>query len=148
MVDELEFELTDFQGNTYRVRCFDHIANLVAQALIRLFDTKRPDAVDSDLASLVDGNETEELVTRIAELKAGKGMVEDDNEGLVDVLSDLSEDELVEFQEDVRPARLIIAKVSFMTITDHQSLTSSHFIAPENRLQDCQLLDEACAGLA
>ena len=112
MVDNLSFELTDFRGDTYRVWCFDHITNLVAQALIRLFDIKKVGAVDDDLSVLTEGNDTEELMTRVAELKVGKGIEEDDNDGFIDVLGDLWDGDLADFQQDVRPARMVIAKVS------------------------------------
>ncbi|TFK81275.1 hypothetical protein K466DRAFT_448761, partial [Polyporus arcularius HHB13444] len=38
MIDNMEFDLTDFEGMSYRLRCFDHVVNLVAKTFTRLFD--------------------------------------------------------------------------------------------------------------
>ena len=94
-----------------RTQSFDHIINLVAQTLMRMFDVKADNA-DKELSALLDKADVEELETRLEELKAGKDVEDDDVDGrLVDVLAELSEDELKEFQACVKPAKLLIAKV-------------------------------------
>jgi hypothetical protein len=55
MVDELEYTLPDFRGKVSRVRCFNHVLNLVAKSILCPF-TKNLAANFDDLPSAEDGD--------------------------------------------------------------------------------------------
>ena len=115
MVDVMEIELPEFGGSKCRVRCLDHIINLVAKALTRIFDAKheRGDSMNSQLNALMDGMDVEELETRLAAYKAGQADADlDDNVDFIDLLEGLNAEQLSEVRDTIRPAQIVIAKVS------------------------------------
>ncbi len=124
MTDELEALLPDFQGTFSRTRCFLHILNLVAKAILKQFDVKEvkdPEAlVDEDvreLEELVKELEVEEAETE-KELREAEGddyeagNDEEDDESWVDEIGSLTAEEEAEFEEHVRPVKKVLVKVS------------------------------------
>lgn len=119
MVDELVDMLPNFSGQANHCRCFLHIVNLVAKTLLKQFDVPKKDAesaldnAERELLELAAGIELEEMVT-VAEAGAGdKDDEENDNEeGWVDEMALLSEEERAALREKVGPVRLVLVKVS------------------------------------
>lgn len=115
MIDELANLLDTYAGAASRTRCFAHIINLVAKTAIRQFDTPKGKAdaalaeAEQELRELAEGLDLEEVLTR-AERK--EFIDDDDDEGWVDERDDLSEEDLEDLEESVRPMRLVLTKVS------------------------------------
>ncbi|OJT15390.1 Zinc finger BED domain-containing protein RICESLEEPER 3 [Trametes pubescens] len=117
--------LPNFSGELARVRCFAHVLNLVAKSLISEFDARverNEDEVDEEelreLRALTEGEEEEEVVTRTESAATagndddGEVAVGDDNvDDEVDPMAQLTPQERAQFEIDVRPVKLILAKL-------------------------------------
>lgn len=109
MVEKLSTLLPDFPGAANRTRCFTHILNLVAKAILKQFDAPKGSATDAaalealaeDLAQLEVDENDEELDDD--ELLSGEE-IPTGREGL-------SADEVVELEESLKPVRMVLAKV-------------------------------------
>jgi phytoene/squalene synthetase len=115
-------DLIDEYSEVNRVRCFLHIVNLIAKAMLKQFDAskrkKDGEAVDDELeAALTELAADLDLEER--ETQAfGNGVTEDDSDDNdvtdieVDAAIAMSAQELAEFQTELRPVMLVLAKVS------------------------------------
>ena len=120
MIQELGHLIDDFPGPANQTRCFLHILNLVVQSIIRQFDLpKSKRTTDSDghddeateeLLKLAGDIDLEEEITERAG-DEGDATEDDDNEGWVDELKEMTEGEVLELAESVRPVRLLLTKV-------------------------------------
>jgi hypothetical protein len=116
MVDALEVALPGFGGETNRTCCFDHIINLVARTVVRRFDLPKGEAGNDELSALAEGIDAEEEVTRL-EMDDDLDLddVEEINDWVADELGEDTEmpddDEREEFEDRVRPVRLLLVKV-------------------------------------
>ncbi|OJT07830.1 hypothetical protein TRAPUB_1276 [Trametes pubescens] len=118
MVEELKDLLPGFPGNDYRVRCFAHVLNLVVKSLIKHFDvreTSDPATAEGDARELLElarEMESEELTTQ-AERAAGEDEDDelDDADDEVDGMAELTDEQRVEFEHDVLPVKLTMAKL-------------------------------------
>jgi hypothetical protein len=126
MIDELTDIMEDFPGDPNRTRCFAHILNLVVKTVIRKFDVRESKSGDEsseaqeELLNLVKGIEFEEMVT-VAERDSKDGYNDDDDddnnndEGWVDNREHISQEELEMLEEDTRPLKLVLIKVSSLS---------------------------------
>lgn len=121
MIKKLVDLLPDFPGEVNRVRCFAHVLNLVAKSLIRQFDAEADreeadvGADERELLELTQDLEDEERITR-AEAAVANSNKEgedeaDDADDEVDAMAEMSEEEREEFVRNVRPVKLVLAKV-------------------------------------
>ena len=118
MISELELTLPDFPGEANQMRCFNHIINLVAKSMLRLFDVpkKRANQVLNDtdrrLHELAEDLDLDELNTQLN----GYALTEhiEDNEQNVDEVDMLDAEEQAEFRERVRPVQLVLVKVLYV----------------------------------
>jgi hypothetical protein len=118
MIDQLAANLVDFPGASNRARCFAHILNLVVKSIMRQFDMpkKRWDATsDEDLEKLAGNIEAEEDATRAEEDIPEDGPIQDNEEGWVDERDDMTEEDIEELEESVRPIRFLLTKVGEKT---------------------------------
>jgi hypothetical protein len=109
MIDHLEDLLEDFPGDANQTRCFLHVVALIAGTLKKQFDLPKKGSVDLDkeLTTLAKNIEEEEADTRnCLELDED----DDDMEGWVDELENMSIEERAEHEKSVRPLRLLLAK--------------------------------------
>lgn len=132
MIAELAQLLEDFPGAANRSRCFTHILNLAARSVLRQFDAPKGKvgAVASEAAQELDrllaDLESDELRARVSEdlgamsdpVMGGTDEVEaadddDDIEGWVDEMDELSEELQQEIEADAIPVRLMLVKVRF-----------------------------------
>ncbi len=129
MIKELTKLLDDFPGESNHTRCFLHIINLVAKTAIRIFDIQTAsndsnlDDAEQELRDLAANIEVDELTTRISlpqldrdfeDLNEEEKLAEiaNSDEGWVDEILELSDDEREEINESVLPVRLMLVKVS------------------------------------
>lgn len=102
---------------------FTHIINLTAKSVLWLFDLPKAKADEAmseaarELMKLSEELELDELRSRVAELEEAGGLSEesdddDDIEGWVDELAELSDDEREEREEESLAVRLMLVKVS------------------------------------
>lgn len=109
MINELADRVAHFGGKNSQTRCFLHIVNLVAKSLIREFDTSKKQA--NELLDFGD----EDLDDPSDEEIASEGMSgdadEDNADGWIDEVENLSEDERGALEESIRPVKLILVKV-------------------------------------
>jgi hypothetical protein len=122
MIEELSDLVEAFPGQTNQTRCFSHILNLVAKAVIKIFDApmKRKKGIEGDddgtsdaeamLAKLAEGIDLEEHEMR-ASLDIDN-VDDDDDADLQDEVVLLSPQERMEFERTITPVRVVIVKVS------------------------------------
>jgi hypothetical protein len=117
MISELDDQLDGF-SEVNRVRCFLHVVNLVAKALLKQFDVanKRGEIADADtqelenlLVELGKDIEYEESLTQ--DLDDADDDALDDIEDIVDTDGILTEAEQAEIDAGIRPVTLVLAKV-------------------------------------
>jgi hypothetical protein len=120
MIDELSELLDEFPGSANRTRCFTHIINLVAKSIMKQFDLPKArvgealDAAAQALATLSSDIEREE---RSMEGDLVRDEEQDDNnEGLVDIRQEMSDEEITALDKSLQPVRLVLAKVSSVSI--------------------------------
>jgi hypothetical protein len=112
MIEELEFLVDDFTGKVNQTRCFDHVLNLVAKTITKVFDApkKRGEMLGDDeelLAALAQDIKLEE-----DELLRNEDDEDDDDiEGWINEQDLLSEEEWRRLNEDLLPICLVIVKV-------------------------------------
>jgi hypothetical protein len=118
LVAELADRVAHFAGDTNRTRCFLHIVNLVVKSLIHEFDASKSKANgsvssgDKELDELTRDIDIED--TRTADEDPNKGIDNVDNdEGWVDELQLLEEEEREQLTESIRPLKLVLVKVRF-----------------------------------
>jgi hypothetical protein len=124
MIEELAILIDDFPGPENQTRCFLHILNLVVKSIIREFDLptskKKTDGEDDD--EELEDERTKELLKLAAEIEHEEEVTanggsegdttEDDNiDGWVDEHEEMTEEELLELAESVKPVRLLLTKV-------------------------------------
>ena len=118
MISELELTLPDFPGEANWMQCFNHIINLVAKSMLRLFDVpkKRANQVLNDadrrLHELAEDLDLDELNTQLN----GYALTEriEDDEQNVDEVNMLDAEEQAEFRERVWPVQLVLVKVLYV----------------------------------
>ena len=120
MIESLSGLLKSFLGDANRARCFNHVIALVAKSSIHQFDVPkgRADAVldeaERELRELAEGLDIEEEQTK------GKWEGPDNEEdeegedpvGWVDEVAGLSVADHEELEENIRPVKLVLVKVS------------------------------------
>ena len=124
MVDEMARRIAVFEGTFSRVRCFAHVVNLVVKSLLRQFDvreTKDADGlVDEDVRALLELAQgmADEDVETLRDRRAEEHGVEDaeNDEEWVDEIATLDDWERDEFEEQVRPIKMVTVKVSVCTV--------------------------------
>jgi hypothetical protein len=118
MIDQLAGKLVDFPGASNRARCFTHILNLVVKSIMHQFDIpkKRWDVSDDksihDLQKLAANIKAEEEATRAEEEVPEDGSNQDNNEGWIDEHNDMTDEDIEQLEESVRPIRFLLTKVS------------------------------------
>ncbi|KAF8431817.1 hypothetical protein L210DRAFT_3415341, partial [Boletus edulis BED1] len=126
MVDTLSGELPNYGGRAGHARCFLHTTNLVAKCLLRAFDVKRGNRLaDVELTGeeIRMFREMDEMAEAELEDDVGDDAVDDNLEGLVDEIDQLSPEERKELRTSIRPVQLALAKAS---------VTSAILISPYN----------------
>lgn len=122
MTRHLESLLPDY-SSTNRARCFTHILNLVAKSLLKQFDVCKTSKADEEL-----NEEEAELLNLAGDLDAedltttqesdgdqgieGENLAEDDLEDWVDEVAALTPGERETLEEDIRPVKMALVKVS------------------------------------
>jgi hypothetical protein len=125
MINELARLVDDFPGPANQTRCFLHILNLVVKSILQQFDVPTSKKTDGD----EENNELESIdagrkeLLKLAgdidieeEMTAGAGdeddaIDDDNNEGWVDELEVMTEEELHDLSKSVQPVRLLLTKV-------------------------------------
>jgi hypothetical protein len=119
MAEELEDLLPAFSSSN-RARCFTHVLNLIAKSLLRQFDIAKASKLDNELneeeaelLNLATDLEIEELTTA-QENDDDDGEIEqdDDLEGWVDEVAALTPEEHEMLEDDIRPVKMMLVKVS------------------------------------
>lgn len=118
MIKEMGRRLAAFEGQYSHVRCFCHIINLIAKAMLAQFDVRGADKPDEDadedvraLLKLAEDLSVEEAETR-RELEAENGEVDiEDDKEWVDEVATMDDFERDEFEEEVRPVKMVLVKV-------------------------------------
>lgn len=117
MVDGLKDLLPDFGGAASHTQCFLHTVNLITKSLLREFNvTKKADAreTNDDVASDMSDTEFTDLSNEVERENASANVDEelpDNEEGWVDEVALLDQDERIELQRDIRPVKLVLLKV-------------------------------------
>lgn len=128
MIQLLGEHLDAFEGTLGRVRCFAHVVNLVVKTLLRQFDVpkaKAAQALNEEDTELYELAAEENDAADTAQVEGSEdgaeifGLELDDPEGWVDEIAAMSDDERAEFEEKVRPVRLVLTKVSFSRVWVH-----------------------------
>lgn len=113
MVDDLAERIESFPGAAHQCRCFTHILNLGAKAILRQFDapkSKQGAALSDAEQALVD------LMKDVDTEEDWSSGLEDDNaednlDGFMDLRTELSKEELAELEQALLPVKQVLAKV-------------------------------------
>ena len=119
MVDELVDRVPQF-GATSHICCFLHIINLITKLIIHQFDVKKKDldaVFDGDAQEIqgldewaIKGEEKEFTNSKDHE-KLQDRLLKDNNDGWIDEVKLLSEEEYNTLEETIWPVKLALAKV-------------------------------------
>jgi hypothetical protein len=120
MIDEIPNIIETFSGDENQARCFNHVVALVAKSTVRQFDVPKGlanaalDEAERELQELAEGIDIEDKQTQDEwEGPDDEGGEGDDVEGWVDEVACLSVADRVELEENIKPVKLVLVKVSF-----------------------------------
>ncbi|KAJ3002262.1 hypothetical protein NUW54_g5941 [Trametes sanguinea] len=111
MVNALAIDIPSFGGQRTRTRCVDHVVCLVAKSVTRQFDGVSKNSRKEGGNSLALDLEEEERTARMEMYKQQGGEGDDDDDGLIDALELMSEEERETFLENIEPVRLVLVKL-------------------------------------
>ena len=120
MADEMEHLLPAFSSGN-RVRCFTHVLNLIAKSLLKQFETaKKSENEDDDfteeeaeLLTLAENLDEEEFSAAEEKMDEDGGAVEEDSmDEWVDEVDALTPDECLLLEDEIRPVKMVLVKVS------------------------------------
>ncbi|KAG1824842.1 uncharacterized protein BJ212DRAFT_1260535, partial [Suillus subaureus] len=119
MVDGLKDLLPDFGRAASHTQCFFHTVNLIAKSLLGEFNiTKKAKAgreTDNDVASDTSDMELADLSNEVqsedASANVGDEELPDNEDGWVDEVALLDQDEQIELQRNIQPVKLVLLKV-------------------------------------
>lgn len=128
-VTQLTRLIPDFLGPKGRIRCFAHTINLIAKAIIRLFESEKHANENSEEVAEEENTDVEEDEDR-AEEDGDKGETGEEDEeteedeeeddwedGLSKNRADECLDNVSAMKADVEPLRLVLVKVSNMILS-------------------------------
>jgi hypothetical protein len=107
IIDEMSTALPIFPGEECCMHCFNHIINLVAKSLWKLFDVLKKSAsgtvddAEKALQGLAGDLDLEELQTQLGEFLAQGDANADNEDDVVDALSRMTDAERTAFQSAV-----------------------------------------------
>jgi hypothetical protein len=126
MVENIPNHIKYWEGETNHTRCFNHIVNLIAKTLLKLFEVpkakgastgkKEVDEAEEELERIGKELEVEDLRTQIeafANPLTAEGI--DAEEDVDDAMALLDPDEIEDFRENIVPVRLALAKVQSLS---------------------------------
>jgi hypothetical protein len=122
MIDKMSTALPIFPGEEHHVHCFNHIINLVAKSLLKLFDVPKKSASetvdDAEMAlqGLAGDLDLEELQTQLGEFLAQGDADADNEDDVVDALSRMTDAERTAFRSAVAPIQSALVKVSVIEL--------------------------------
>ena len=117
MVDALKDRLENFPGKSNCTCCFNHIVNLIAKSVIHQFNapkTKGNESFDDVLRELmVTAEDLDEEEAAMREGEESDNESDNDNvDGFVNELEEMSEEEQKELDKNIQPIRRVLVKVS------------------------------------
>ena len=108
MINELSVLVDTFAGTANHTRCFLHAVNLVAKSLIQQFAVKKGVAEDDELKEL-QRELAEEAKMEHDDDETGDEA--DNDEGLVDEMDEMTEEERLQQERLTQPVKLVLVKV-------------------------------------
>jgi hypothetical protein len=131
MIDHMAEVIEGFPGEENCVRCFNHIINLVAKSLLRLFEvSKKKRGVEAEvneaeaaLCELAGDLDLEDMEMQRDTFAAGGDVGADDEDDVVDEIATMSEEEAKQFRKAVLPIMKALLKVSVLGHSNHTRLT-------------------------
>jgi hypothetical protein len=123
MIAKLGDIIPSFPGSPNRARCFNHVVALVAKSVVRQFDVPKGladaalDEAERELREMAEGIDIEDEVTQ-GEWEEQDNSEEDkdeNNDGWIDEVAELSIADREELEANIRPVRLVLVKVSSLT---------------------------------
>jgi hypothetical protein len=119
MIDSMAAIIEGFPGEENRVRCFNHIINLVAKSLLRLFEVSKKkrgaeaevDEAEVALRELAGDLDLEDMEMQRDTFAAGGDVGVDDDNDVVDEIAKMSDEEAREFRKAVLPITKALLKV-------------------------------------
>jgi len=147
MITELADMVGHFGGKTAQTCCFLHVVNLVAKSLLKQFDVPKKQAdeylgsSETELRAIAEEIEVEDEAT-IAENGDGDPNADDidDLDGWTDEVGNMTEEEQEELEENIRPIRFVLVKVSSST-KEHLPRNSQIQPAMKTRIQNCPFIN-------
>jgi hypothetical protein len=115
MINHLATLLAAFPGSANRICCFTHILNLVAKCIMKQFDTPRKKKNDDNILADDQDEDVADFQVALDELE---GELEDDVIGEdgdnweFNMRIELTEEEIDELEETVKPVRHVLTKVN------------------------------------
>jgi hypothetical protein len=121
MIEELAELIDNFPGEKNCVHCFNHIINLVAKSLLKLFDVPKGkqsssgdttiDLVEAAFQELAKDLKLEDVMTQLKSFLAKGDDGCDDNDNTVDEIREMTDAEEKAFRKSVLPVHQALVKV-------------------------------------
>jgi hypothetical protein len=119
MIDSMAAIIEGFPGEENRVRCFNHIINLIAKSLLRLFEVLKKkwgaeaevNEVEVALHELASDLDLEDMEMQRDTFATGGDVGVDDDNDVVDEIVKMSDEEAREFRKVVLPITKALLKV-------------------------------------
>jgi hypothetical protein len=121
MIEELAELIDNFPGEKNHVHCFNHIINLVAKSLLKLFNVPKGkqsssgdtavDLAEAALQELAKDLELEDVMTQLKGFLAKGDDGCDDDDDAVDEIGEMTDAEAKAFRKSVLPVRQALVKV-------------------------------------
>ena len=132
MLEELSTKQDGMLSEQTRVRCFAHILNLAAKAILKQFEVPKAKAgealsdVEQVLADLMkDVDLTDDWSSGLGNIGDSLDEVDDNNDGEFDVRAGLSAEEIAQLDSDILPLKQCLAKVREQTDCIERILTDN-----------------------
>ena len=112
MINHLATLLAAFPGSANRTRCFTHILNLVAKCIMKQFDAPKKKRHDDEVDEDEDVADLQVALDELEGELEGDDIGKDDDNWEFDMRIELTEKEIDELEETVKPVRHVLTKVS------------------------------------
>lgn len=109
MIDHLGVLLENYPGPANRTRCFTHILNLVAKCIMKQFDTPKKNKGGEGGGDAED-EDADDLAAALDELE--DEIENDGGDWEYDMRADMTNEDVEKLEENVKPVRGVLSKVS------------------------------------
>jgi len=112
MINHLATLLAAFPGSANRTRCFTHILNLVAKCIMKQFDAPKKKKCDDEVPADDEDEDVELVLDELEGELEDEDIDKDGDNWEFDMRIELTEEEIDELEDTVKPVRHVLTKVN------------------------------------